>query len=55
MHAGLGEVDLALDWLDEAYEVRDVWLARLFMWSWFEQIRSEPRFQALLRRMNFPQ
>jgi TolB-like protein/Flp pilus assembly protein TadD len=49
-----GEKDLALQWLEKAYEVRDPNLPYLGM-PYYDSLRSEPRFQDLLRRMNLPQ
>lgn len=49
----LGEKEEALEHLEEAYAVRDpgmVWLAR-----GFSDFRDEPRFQELLRKMDFPE
>ena len=52
VHTGLGEQERALDWLERAYEERagGVWGVKgSFL---FRSLRSHPRFQALLRRMN---
>jgi len=49
-----GENTLALDWLERAFEVRDPNLPYAFAQCLFDPLRSDPRFQALLRRMNLP-
>ena len=52
VHAGLGEEDKAIDWLERAYQERAgaVWGIRgSFL---FTSLRSHPRFTALLRMMN---
>ena len=54
IHAGLGENDLALHWLEKAREERSYYMLLLKVDPRLESLRSEPRFQALLRRMNFP-
>ena len=52
--AGLHEPDRALEWLERAYEQRDELLMFLKVDPTFDHLRSAPRFQALLRKMNFP-
>jgi len=54
-NVGLGEHDQAMDWLSAAYEDRDCLLSYLNTWWVFDPLRPDPRFQDLLRRMNFPQ
>jgi len=49
---GLGEKNKALDNLEKAYEGRDSAMAYLKVWPIFDSLRSEPRFQALLKKMN---
>lgn len=51
---GLGETEKALDWLERAHAERDVHMLWLNSVSIFDSLRDEPRFQALLRQMNFP-
>jgi TolB-like protein/DNA-binding winged helix-turn-helix (wHTH) protein len=54
-YLGLGDKDKALTWLEKGYEEHDQGLRFLKVnWTW-DHLRSEPRFQAVLRRMNFPQ
>jgi TolB-like protein/cytochrome c-type biogenesis protein CcmH/NrfG len=54
VHAWRGETDKAFGWLDRAYAQRDYGLCQLKSDLLLAKIRSEPRFQDLLRRMNFP-
>ncbi len=53
VHAGLGESELALEWLDRALAVRDVHLAFLPVDPKWDAFRGDPRFQALLMRCGF--
>ena len=55
IHIGLGENDEALRWLEVAYEERDVSLVWLKVLWIYDGLRSDPRFQSLLERMDFPQ
>jgi TolB-like protein/Flp pilus assembly protein TadD len=54
IYAALGEKDEALCWLDAAYRERGEWLVLLKVDPRFDDLRSDPPFQDLLRRMNFP-
>ena len=54
IHAGLGEMDRALDWLETGYREHAAYMIALPFWPHFDPLRSHPRFQDLLRRMNFP-
>ncbi|MDX6695820.1 MAG: eukaryotic-like serine/threonine-protein kinase [Blastocatellia bacterium] len=51
IHAGLGERDEAFNWLEKAYEDRDWWLLWLRVEPFIDELRSDPRFQNLLRRV----
>jgi len=53
--AAAGENALALDWLQKAYESRDGDLAAMNVEARYDVLRGEPRFQVLLRKMNFPE
>jgi len=46
--------DQALTWLERAYEDHDQWMVFVAAYPGFDRLRSEPRFQALLRHMHFP-
>jgi TolB-like protein/DNA-binding winged helix-turn-helix (wHTH) protein len=54
-YIGLGDKDKALTWLERGYEEHDAWLVFLKVGPTWDPLRSERRFQAVLRRMNFPQ
>jgi TolB-like protein/DNA-binding winged helix-turn-helix (wHTH) protein/tetratricopeptide (TPR) repeat protein len=54
VHLGMGHNDQALSYLEEAYQQRDAWLITLKVSPELDPLRSNPRFQALVRRMNFP-
>lgn len=53
MQAGLGERDEALQWLERAYEGRDVHLVFLVVEPKWDPYRQEPRFVDLLNRCRF--
>jgi TolB-like protein/DNA-binding winged helix-turn-helix (wHTH) protein/Tfp pilus assembly protein PilF len=54
VYARLGRAEQALAWLEEAYRQRAPRLSALKVDPLFDFLRSNPRFQDLLRRMNFP-
>ena len=54
-YVGLGEKDEAITWLERAYEEHDQWMVWVNSYPGLDPLRSEPRFQALMRRMNFPE
>jgi len=53
IYTGLGERDLALEWLEKAYEERAVRLLELLDPA-FDGLRFDPRFQDLVQRIGFP-
>jgi len=53
-YAALGEKDRVFEWLETAYQERDPWLPWLRLSPHFEGLRDDPRYQDLVRRMNFP-
>ena len=52
-HLALGESDRGFEWLETGYRERDDNLTFLKVDPAFDLFRSDPRFQSLLRRMNF--
>jgi len=54
IYAGLGDKDRAFEWLEKAYEERASLLVYFRMDPRIWSLRPDPRFQDLLRRMNFP-
>jgi tetratricopeptide (TPR) repeat protein len=54
LYARLDEKDQAFQWLEKAYQERSHQLALINTEPMVDGLHSDPRFQDLLRRMNFP-
>jgi len=52
IYLGLGETDEAFIWLDRAVDARDQMMTPIKTYPFFDPLRGDPRFHALLRRMN---
>ena len=50
----LGEKDRAFQWLERGYHERSAAYSALNVDPYWDPLRSDPRFQDLVRRMNFP-
>jgi hypothetical protein len=50
----LGDKDCALDYLEQALQQRSSEMIFLRTMPVFDPIRDEPRFQAVMKQMNFP-
>lgn len=55
VYIGLGEQETAMNWLEKAYEDRSNGLVFLKVDPQLDPLRSNPRFQSLLRRLNLPE
>jgi len=54
VHAGLGDRDQALAWLEKAYLERSDYMPYLNREPMLDGLRSDPRFAALVRRVGLP-
>jgi hypothetical protein len=52
IYVGLGDQDQAISWLNKAYEAR--FKASILLRPAFDPLRSDTRFQELLRRIGLP-
>ncbi len=55
VYAGLGDKDRAFVWLEKMYLQREATITSLKIHPPFETLRSDPRFQDLLRKVGLPQ
>jgi tetratricopeptide (TPR) repeat protein len=55
IYAGLGYKDEEVGWLNRAYDERSFFITWLKVDSQLDNLRDDPRFQDLLRRVSFPQ
>ena len=53
VHAGLGEADAAFEWLERAFQARDVHLVFLPVDPKWDLFRTDTRFQAIIDRSVF--
>jgi len=51
-YLGLGEIDAAFDWMNRAADEHDRWLSTLVTYPFLDPLRSDPRFDALLHKIN---
>jgi serine/threonine protein kinase/tetratricopeptide (TPR) repeat protein len=54
IHIGLGENDRAMEYLEKSYEEHSHWLIYLHIDPSMDALRSNPRFQDLLRHVGLP-
>ena len=54
-HSVLGNVDEALEWIDRGIEAHDPIVVSLATFVAWDPLRSAPRFEAILRRLAFPE
>jgi TolB-like protein/Flp pilus assembly protein TadD len=55
VYAWRGDKDKAFDWMERAYAQRDEGLANIKIDPMIYSLRSDPRYTALLRKMNLPE
>ncbi len=54
VYASLSETHKTMEWLEKAYNRRAGYLVMINFDSSFDEIRSDPRFQALVKKIGFP-
>lgn len=54
VYIGLGDKDKAFEWLEKAYQERSNFVAYLKVFPILDPLRSDPRFNDLLRRVGLP-
>ena len=52
IHLGLGEIDQAFTWMERAIDDRDPIIIPIKSYPFLDPVRNDPRFAALLRKMN---
>jgi tetratricopeptide (TPR) repeat protein len=55
IYAALDEKNQAFAWLQRAYDERDPQISLLLLDQFIDPLRSDPRFDALVRQIGFPQ
>jgi hypothetical protein len=52
IHLGLDEIDTAFEWLDRAVDECDQFMMAIKSYEFLDPLRDDPRYLALLRKMN---
>lgn len=55
IYAALGQKEDSLQWLETSYQTRAAWTALVKIDPQLDGLRSDARFQGLMRRMKFPE
>jgi len=53
VYAGLGEKDKAFEWLTKAYEEHSGQIVWIKVDPWYKNLRSDPRYKELLKKMGW--
>jgi len=53
VHIGLGNYDLAVDWLEKAFAARNSHMLYIKQGAQFDPLRNDPRFKSLLEQMGW--
>jgi TolB-like protein/Tfp pilus assembly protein PilF len=54
IYSALNNKDAAFEWLERTYDEQEAYIGLLQVEPMFDNLRSDPRFQDLIDRMNFP-
>jgi hypothetical protein len=55
IYAGLNDKDQAFEWLERAYQERSFFITQLKVETVLDNLRDDPRFKDLLKRMGLPE
>jgi TolB-like protein len=55
IYAGLNDKDKAFEWLNKAYDERSFFIALLKVETVLDNLRPDPRFKEMLKRLNLPE
>ncbi len=55
VYAALGDADAAFEWMEKAFERRSLQVTWIRAHPSFDPLRSDPRYDDLLRRIGFPE
>jgi Tfp pilus assembly protein PilF len=53
--AALGDTNRAFEQLELAYRNKEWWMTTIKIHPWLDPLRDDPRFEDMVRRMNFPE
>jgi hypothetical protein len=54
IYSAVGEMDLAFKYLQEAFDNREFWLFTMKYGHEWDLLRTDPHFNKIMERMNFP-
>ena len=54
VYAFRGEIDLAFDWLDQAYDNRDGGMTSMLLEPLLANLHDDPRWEQLIDKMGLP-